>query len=371
MTAGSTSSHGLKHFQVAVGAALPLLLGIAHLVVDASSNFAMMILLRPASFSDAVGLLVAYNFGAFALQPLVGWATNRLGKPRAALSIGLILAAAALLCLDLPRWVPLLLTSLGNALFHVGGGALASLSTEGRASGPGVFIAPGAIGVALGAAAGESAPAALWPLFSALLVFAVLGGMLRCRETPTAEAAAAPSRREGAEAIVFLLLFAIAARSLLGARALSQLRIHPGWALPLAAAAFAGKAFGGWIADRFGWKRVAVASLLLSSALLAAAGRSVFVAVSAMICFQAVTSITLSALYKAIPGRIGFAFGLACLAIFVGAFPLLIRVDWAALGVIPVDPLLALASLLAVWRSLSLLEEGPSGRAIESIPSRP
>lgn len=352
-----------------MGPVLPVVLGIAHLVVDASSNFVMMLLLRPARPFDVMWLLIAYNLVAFALQPVVGLVTDRLHRPREAMCLGLLLVAAAMLSLDAPFGLPLALTSLGNALFHVGGGALSSLATEGRASGPGLFIAPGAVGVALGTAAGQRVPAALWPIFGALLLFAVVGGLLPCPERGKAKLTALGTVKAGAWAIVALLLLAIALRSLLGARAVGHLKLHEGWALPLAVAAFTGKAFGGVVGDRVGWKWTAVVTLLVSSFLLAFADQSLWIAAAAMVSFQGVTAITLSALYRVLPGRIALSFGLACLAIFVGALPLLTRVRFSAFEGIPLDSALALASVAAVWGALSLLERTPASESREAVSS--
>ncbi len=333
--------------------ALAAVLGAPHLVVDASSNFVMMILLRPAPPSRVMTLLVAYNFAAFALQPLIGLASDRLRQPRTVMCLGLLLVAAAMLVLEGPFWWPLALTGLGNALFHVGAGTIASVATTGRASGPGLFIAPGAIGVALGVVAGRSAPWAFWPIFVTLLGFAVLGARVPSPEPPQVREA---PPTEGAGAILSMLLLAIAIRSLLGLRVVGALSAHASWVVPLAAAAFAGKALGGVAADLAGWKRTAVGCLLVSSVLLVFADRGAWVAAAALLCFQGVTAITLGALYVVLPGRISLCFGLACLALFVGGLPPLLHVGLPTLGPVPPEPLLAVVSALAVWRALALLE---------------
>jgi MFS transporter, FSR family, fosmidomycin resistance protein len=328
-------------------------LGVAHFLVDASSNFIMARLLGACAASKVVLLLVAYNFLAFALQAPIGFATDRWRAPRPAMCVGLLLAATAMLVLGQAMWIPLVLTAVGNALFHVGGGTIASLATWRRASGPGLFIAPGAIGVVLGAAAGRSLPAAFTPILVGLLVAAPLGTLLRT--TAVRVAVARPTG--GRPAVVLaLLLFAIAGRSLLGARLGGQLSQTLGIGLPLAIAAFSGKALGGLVGDRVGWTRTAVVAMILSSLLLLVGRHTSWAAVGSMLFFQAVTSITLTALYLVLPTRVGLAFGLASLSLFVGSLPVLFGLDLTLGGPVPFDSLLALLTTVAAWRALTLLD---------------
>jgi len=335
---------------------VPIALGVGHFLVDASSNFIMARLLAASAASELVLLLLAYNFIAFALQAPIGFLTDRWRAARPAMCVGLLLAAAAMLVLDQATWIPLLLTGIGNALFHVGGGTIASVATWGRASGPGLFIAPGALGVVLGATAGRTVPAAFMPILVGLLVAAPLGTLAQTGELRRDEPRGM-SKQSRAWRAIALLLFAIAGRSLLGARAGGQLSQAFGVGVPLALAALSGKAMGGLFADRIGWAKVAVVAMV-SSSLLLLVGRGIgWVGLASMFLFQTVTSITLAALYRVLP-RVGLAFGLASLALFVGALPVLLRLDLGLAGHLPVDFLLALATTLALWRALVAKKAG-------------
>jgi hypothetical protein len=75
-----------------------------------------------------------------------------------------------------------------------------------------------------------------------------------------------------------------------------------------------------------------------------------------MFFFQAVTAITLAALYRILPTRVGLVFGCASCAFFVGALPVLLGLDLADFGPVPVDSLLALLTTVAVWRALVLID---------------
>lgn len=330
---------------------LVLALGAVHLLVDAASNFVVTRAAGPVPVRDLVWVVLAYNFLAFALQPFVGLLADRFGRPREAMCGGVLLVAASLVTPG-PWWLPVGLTGLGNAMFHVGGGALASDATPGRASGPGLFIGPGAVGVVLGALAGRSAPWLSWPAFAALATCAVFawfvrpGRQARSRLEPMVE---------GAPMVLGLLLLAIALRALLGLH-LSARLASTGQALPFAFAACVGQALGGFAADRAGWSRVAVGSLLASAGLLAFADQSPWIAGAGIVLFQTVTGVTLAALYRLLPGQTAFAFGLACLALFAGGLPLILWSSVPLLDAFPSDTVLAVLSAGLVLVALSRLD---------------
>lgn len=329
-----------------------LALGALHLLVDGASNFVVSLACGPVTARELVWLILAYNFVAFALQPFIGLLSDRLACPRGLTVVGILLAAGSLVLPVGPWWLPVGLTGLGNAMFHVGGGALASEATPGRASGPGLFIGPGAVGVVLGTLAGRSAPWLAWPAFAALAACALLAWFV-LRDQP------ARSRFEpmadGGAVLLVLLLLAIALRALLGLH-LSTRLASTGWALQFAIAACAGQALGGLAADRAGWSRVAVGSLLGSAGLLAVADQSPWVAAVAIVLFQAVTGVTLAALYRVLPGRTAFAFGLACLALFAGGLPLILWNSVPLLDAFPSGVVLAVVSAGLIWFALSRLE---------------
>ncbi len=330
---------------------LVLALGVLHLLVDAASNFVVTRAAGPVPVRDLVWVVLAYNFVAFALQPFIGLLSDRFERPREAMCGGVLLVAASLVTPG-PWWVPVGLTGLGNAMFHVGGGALASDATPGRASGPGLFIGPGAIGVVLGSLAGRSAPWLCWPAFAALLACALFtwffrpGRQARSRFDPLTD---------GAVIVLVLLLLAIALRALLGLH-LSARLASSGQALPFAFAACVGQALGGFAADRAGWSRVAVASLLSSAGLLALADQSPWLAAAGIVLFQAVTGVTLAALYRLLPGQTAFAFGLACLALFAGGLPLILWSSVPLLDAFPSDTVFAVTSAGLVFVALSRLD---------------
>lgn len=130
--------------------ALPLLLGLAHGVTDGVVGWLLGSLIQTLPLPQVGLMLLLYNFLAFAGQPVAGLLVDRLKRPRTAVLVALLLTSAVLLVGRADPISAVALAGLGSALFHVGGGALALGATPGRAAGPGIFAAPGVLGVALG-----------------------------------------------------------------------------------------------------------------------------------------------------------------------------------------------------------------------------
>jgi len=85
----------------------------------------------------------------------------------------------------------------------------------------------------------------------------------------------------------------------------------------------AGKAVGGVLADRLGWGRVTVGALCLAAPLLAFGAARPAPAMAGMFLLNLTMGVTLAATASLLPGRPGFAFGLTCLALELGSWPVL------------------------------------------------
>lgn len=286
------------------------------------------------SSSAAWSAFFVYNLLAFAVQPLIGIAADRLRLGRSAAAAGALLTAAAMAAAAVPAaiWAAVVLAGLGNAVFHVGGGVVSLRAAPGRAGPVGVFVAPGAAGLALGIAAGKAgAPA--WPFAAALVTLAVAltllpAPVIRTRYRRPPRAAAPASLATAGMAIVLLLLAVVGVRSLVGLTLVLPWKTDTALLAVLTAAVVAGKATGGLLADRLGWRPVAVTALVVSLPLLALGAAAPAAGIAGVLLFNMTMPVTLAAVVAALPrGSEGFAFGLTCLALFCGAAPSLARLS--------------------------------------------
>ena len=300
----------------------------AHFVVDASCALCASLLLFRWGVSSAefYKLVMLYNLLAFGSQPLFGWLLD-LGKcQREGMITGVLLTAVGCVAAGSILVPAALLLGVGNALFHVGAGAGIYAMSEGKAAPSGMFIAPGAVGLFVGGTLG----AISWisPYYATIVLCLIAWGLICIPianlQLPNKQNHITSLPRMSYCSIVLLfLLLVVAFRSFIGfsiAVPWKGMEVAP---LLLVIIAFAGKALGGYMADRLGWTECCSALLFLTS-LLAVFYQHYFAAACiALLCVQATTSVTLVATQSLFPGFPAFSFGLPCIALLAGGYPYL------------------------------------------------
>jgi MFS transporter, FSR family, fosmidomycin resistance protein len=344
-------------------------LGVAHLIVDAVCVSSVLRASPPSNAlgASALAFVLGYDLLAFAGQVPFGWLIDRLDLRRGAGLLGIALTALALLAGQDGGYAVVLLAGAGNAIFHAGAGAMALAGSNGRAAPAGVFVAPGALGLGIGLLLGRKfLTVPLWPWYVALaaaflmvLLVAVRSPVPAGSPGPAEKAAEAPPPfRLGAVcAIASLLCLSVAVRSLVGTVGCDACdkTLFLGIALP--GAVFLGKLSGGFLADRFGWIDLSMVALLASAPLLAFSGGDLWLAMPGMILFQMTMPVTLTAIYRLMPARPAYGFGLLCFALIIGTLPAFLPGGWRPQG-IPVL-LLVLASAVALYLALRRLLSSP------------
>jgi FSR family fosmidomycin resistance protein-like MFS transporter len=346
----------------------------AHLIVDAVCVTSVLRASPPGDslVSSALAFVLGYDLLAFAGQAPLGWMADRLGSRRGAALAGLLCTATALL---VGRGSPVvLIAGAGNALFHVGAGAMVLAGSQGRAAPAGVFVAPGALGLGLGLLLGRKfLTVPLWPwLFAIAAAFAMV--LLVARKTPgeppAINSAARPAFRRGEIAgIVALLAVSVAVRSLAGSVGCDACPRGLFLMVALPIAACTGKLTGGFLADRFGWIDLSMVALLASAPLLAFSGGDLWLALPGQMIFQMTMPVTLAAMMRLIPARPAFGFGLLCVALVSGTLPTYLPGGWRPQGLSLF--LLVLGSAAALYLALRFLLNPRRSQTVASPASDP
>ncbi len=300
---------------------------IGHMIVDGACALSILSLywLAPLNWEAIYRLIILYNVIAFGLQPLFGHLLDAYKAHHYGATAGLFITAAGAVIAPAAPSAAVVIFGLGNALFHTGAGAQVFANSGGSATASGIFIAPGAIGLFLG---GILAKGHIHPFFSlpALCVSALL--LLLCPSIKSLKKPAdmtAPARYDWRLVIVMFLMFIVLSRSAAGFVLPLMLQGTQKPILLFVIAAFAGKFFGGVLADRFGWLSTTFIFLCAAGGMAAMHQESLFVAFFAMLFVQATTGVTLAATQSVFPNRPGFAFGLPCIAILAAAYPFSLR----------------------------------------------
>ena len=315
--------------------------------------------------------ILLYDVVAFAFQLPVGIALDKLDKNSLAAMLSYALVGGGVLLSLVPvaffEWLAVLLLAVGNALFHCAGG-LCVLNISQKHAGPsGIFIATGAVGVFLGTFSAQYGR--LQVAFSLLVLLFLCASITRVVQKVNKKywnihnaPFAIPEFSSRTLLAIFLLCFVVALRSYTG-----MIMAFP-WKSEILLlglsifGVFAGKALGGMVADRIGFRTTAIFSLIAAATLFVPSWEMPLMGLLAVFFFNFTMAITLASLSNILHEAKGTAFGLASFSLAIGALP-------ALLGLRLEHPLvlsaMSLISALALGVSLTLVKDtvatGPFG----------
>jgi MFS transporter, FSR family, fosmidomycin resistance protein len=293
--------------------------GLTHAMVDfvtVSVAFAVS-RIYGVPFIYGLSVIVLYDIIAFAGQAVIGMIVDRTRTYKTLALWGIVLTALSVPLLSISPVAAAVCTAVGNACFHVGAGALSLRVLPGRAAMPGIFVAPGAIGLGIATMLGKSRIFLPWPLVVMMvLAFAAV------RLVPVPGFEARTTERNPIPKpylITALLLASVAIRALVGFGGSFNCTKTLGVKIALMTVAFLGKGLGGIVCDRVGWLRGCMAALLLSTPLIAFLGHLPLPLIVGFLLFQMTMPVTLVAVERIMPDSPGLAFGLCCLALVAGS----------------------------------------------------
>jgi FSR family fosmidomycin resistance protein-like MFS transporter len=243
-----------------------LVYGLAHGLVDAMcAGVLFSVVSRQIySASEMTYLIIVYNLLAFGLQVIMGFLVDHFKTPRLSAIAGIILTGlSTLIFLPLPI-LAIVFAGIGNAMFHIGGGVASLSLTPRKATAPGIFVAPGALGLMVGTVLGKGGDFIAWPFLLVAIALAVLVLRVPKPSMYPEQPKPAPIRGFRIEYIIYLVLFVIAVRSLVGFSVVFPWKSDIDLLVILTISVVLGKGLGGFLADRFGWTLTAVGSLVAS-----------------------------------------------------------------------------------------------------------
>lgn len=297
--------------------------GIGHSIVDLVCAAVVFSIAKDkiVSPTDFLNLILLYNLAAFGLQFIFGLIVDRLKSPRAATMLGFLLTGISAVTFSFIPLFAIISAGIGNALFHIGGGTVSLNLTPKKASAPGIFVAPGAIGLLVGTMMGKGGSFVAWPFILLLLILAILIFIIKCPKINYEKSSQQKDKINYFTLIFALVFLSIAIRSLVGFVVVLPWKSDINLLITLTVFVVLGKGLGGILADKFGWIKVAVGALMLSIPLLTFGASYSYLGILGMFLFNITMPVTLVALSNILPGRPAFAFGLTCLALIIGSFP--------------------------------------------------
>ena len=315
--------------------------------------------------------ILLYDIVAFTLQLPIGIALDQLDKNSYAALLSYALVGAGVILSLVPiallEWPAILLLAIGNALFHSAGG-LSVLNISQKHAGPsGIFIATGAIGVFLGTQSAQMerlqiAFSLLVLLFLCALITLVVQKVNKKYWNVHNVTFDIPRLSSNTLLAIALLSLVVALRSYAGMVMAFPWKSEMLLLVLSILGVFAGKALGGMVADRIGFRTTAIFSLIAAATLFVPSWEMPPMGFLAVFFFNFTMSITLASLANILPNAKGTAFGLASFSLAVGALPALVgfRIEHPAMlsGI-------SLVSALALGVGLTLVKDsvatGPFG----------
>lgn len=297
--------------------------GTTHAIIDAICAAVIFSILKNKIIGtqEFFSLVIIYNILAFGLQASFGLIVDYFKSPRAAALVGCVFTGvSAFIFLYFPI-TAIIFAGLGNALFHIGGGSISLNLTPKKATAPGIYVAPGALGLLVGILLGKSGQFIIWPFILILVLMCFLILIIKKPEINYKRENNIKNRLNYFKVIFLLIFLSIAVRSLVGFIVVFPWKSDINLLITLTIAIVLGKGLGGIMADKFGWIRIAVGALFLSIPFITFGSSNPYLAITGMFLFNMTMPVTLVALSNILPGRPAFAFGLTCLALILGAFP--------------------------------------------------
>ena len=357
----TTFAYALCHFVVDFACVSSMLCAVSRVLGESGQGSMEVVALS----------ILLYDIVAFTLQLPIGIALDQLDKNSYAALLSYALVGAGVILSLVPiallEWPAILLLAIGNALFHSAGG-LSVLNISQKHAGPsGIFIATGAIGVFLGTQSAQMgrlqiAFSLLVLLFLCALITLVVQKVNKKYWNVHNVSFDIPRLSSNTLLAIALLSLVVALRSYAGMVMAFPWKSEMLLLVLSILGVFAGKALGGVVADRIGFRTTAIFSLIVAATLFVPSWEIPVMGLLGVFFFNFTMSITLASLANILPNAKGTAFGLASFSLAVGALPALagFRIEHPAMlsGI-------SLVSALALGVGLTLVKDsvatGPFG----------
>ena len=357
----TTFAYALCHFVVDFACVSTMLCAVSRVLGESGQGSMEVVALS----------ILLYDIVAFTLQLPIGIALDQLDKNSYAALLSYALVGAGVILSLVPiallEWPAILLLAIGNALFHSAGG-LSVLNISQKHAGPsGIFIATGAIGVFLGTQSAQMerlqiAFSLLVLLFLCALITLVVQKVNKKYWNVHNVTFDIPRLSSNTLLAIALLSLVVALRSYAGMAMAFPWKSEMLLLVLSVLGVFAGKALGGMVADRIGFRTTAIFSLIVAATLFVPSWEIPVMGLLGVFFFNFTMSITLASLANILPNAKGTAFGLASFSLAVGTLPALagFRIEHPAMlsGI-------SLVSALALGVGLKLVKDsvatGPFG----------
>lgn len=325
---------------------------ILHFLVDFACAVLLYFQAYPFlhTYNDIFYAFLLYNFFAFAVQLPIGILADHMNKNALVAGTGCLLVVLAYLCAPLGL-IACLIAGVGNACFHIGAGIdVLNLSNK-KVAPSGIFVSSGALGIFLGAQPFMNTPVA--PIIFILLLG--LGGYISYRIYHKYHAQLSNIIEKHTLSLSEIFMITCLCGTVL-LRSYTGFVLSFEWKSPFiigllfTSGIVLGKALGGILGDKLGFKTIAITSLTLSAICFCGAFQNnhigILMGTVGVLLFNMTMPITLTALVNFMPSQKGMAFGLLTFMLFLGAIPALYNIQFPYFNPLGLTILVALSGVI-------------------------
>jgi len=294
-----------------------ILLGMGHFLVDLQGIYLIQSQYQHHDFLNIALFFIIYNIIAFGLQPFFGYIADKHRYYFIYIILGLLLPLLALQMASVGI-IAIIISTLGNAMYHVGGGIVSVDLYPKKAAPAGVFVAPGALGVFLGGYLAVQTQSYIFIIsvvtivICCILFYSLRNHQMNDYFKPI---------KDNIIKIVCMIFGVVFIRGMIGSILIFTWKTDYSIIFILVSSVFLGKLLGGVLGDKFGFKLIGIGGLVLSLPLLLLGHSNVILGLLGAFCFNLTMAITLFLIIDNLGKYKGFAFGLTTLALLFSYFP--------------------------------------------------
>lgn len=298
---------------------------IFHLCIEVVSY--MLLYLRFGTYVSALIILI-YDFFAFVPQALIGEIHNK-HKTWNIGFLGIIFFTIGVLLIktenDVIYILAILFISFANAILHECGAiAVASVSKK-NIFPSALFVSGGTIGIVIGRYFAEANVSInyLFIFIITMLIILTLTDKTWCRDDVSYIDVNIVNVAKSKIIIFLSALFVLIVRSFMGFVLPLAWKVSFLHTVLLSLFLGIGKAWGGYLCDTIGYKKVAFISTILCVPFIIFGNHFMIFSLIGIMLFSMTMSITYAMLLSIIKNNPGVAFGITTIGLFVGTLPLL------------------------------------------------
>ena len=279
---------------------------------------------------ESIIVCILYDFVAFLPQALIGnWYNKHKGFKISYIGLTLMILGTILMIMHnaVVIVIGIIGIALGNAILHECGAIGTITVSKGNIFPSALFVGGGSFGLIVGKTLGNNqvTPLCLIPFILIMILLTLISdkAWIDYKEV-NYNKIRATNKDVNTDIIIIVAFIVVVVRSFIGYGIPTSWRQTTWQFFIMYFAMGFGKAFGGYLCDKIGYKTTGIISTLVSIPFLIIGDRNMIISVLGIMMFSMTMSVTFGMLLDRIPNNPGLAFGITTIGLIIGTIPIFI-----------------------------------------------